>query len=58
MEDGETDVVTAGCTVHRRSGEVEMTLTVGTKASAAMSCDGQNTTSHEIDDNQINDGNM
>lgn len=50
--------MTAGCTVHRRSGEVEMTVTAGTKASAAMSCNGQNTTSHEIEDDQINDGNM
>lgn len=58
MEDGETDVMTAGCTVHPRSGEVEMTVTVGTKASAATSCNGQNTTSHEIEDDQINDGNM
>lgn len=35
-EDGQTDVMTVGCTIHLRSGEVEMAVTVGTKASAAL----------------------
>lgn len=32
---GETDVMTVGCTIHLRSGEVEIAVTVGTKESAA-----------------------
>lgn len=35
-DDEETDVMTAGCTIHLRSGEVEMVVTVGTKGSAAL----------------------
>lgn len=29
-------MMTAGCTIHLRSGEVEMAVTVGTKESAAL----------------------
>lgn len=35
-EDGQTDVMTVGCTIHLRSGEVEMAVTVGTKESAGL----------------------
>lgn len=29
-------MITVGCTIHLRSGEVEMAITVGTKESAAL----------------------
>ncbi|TNN82654.1 hypothetical protein EYF80_007172 [Liparis tanakae] len=35
-DDGETDVMTVGCTIHLRSGELEIAVTVGTKESAAL----------------------
>lgn len=35
-DDGETDVITVGCTIHLRSGEVEIAVTVGTKESSAL----------------------
>lgn len=34
--EGEADVMTVGCTIHFRSGEVEIAVTVGTKQSLAL----------------------